>query len=267
MSADAMAAETVALETTGLGKRFGHHWALSDCSFALPAWRIAALVGPNGAGKTTLLQLAVGLLRPTTCEARVFGHAPLSEPLATLPRVGFVAQDHPLYRGFSVADLLTMGRKLNPRWDQPAAGTLLRRTVAAMFATLAGYAGVTLGIVLYARQHLLPPLTATWNPYTSSGPTPASNQDWILYSGYLDAAGKQIDSVTVYSACAPSGNMGMRPDSAFNACVHAHGWLSTLVWQPASRFWAFQGVESAIFVALALGLLALALWWMRSRLS
>jgi hypothetical protein len=121
--------------------------------------------------------------------------------------------------------------------------------------------------VLYARQHLLPPLTATWNPYTFSGPTPASNQDWILYSGYLDAAGKQIDSVTVYSACAPSGNMGMRPGSAFNACVHAHGWLSTLVWQPASRFWAFQGVESAIFVALALGLLALALWWMRSRLS
>ncbi|HEX8727267.1 MAG TPA: ABC transporter ATP-binding protein [Ktedonobacterales bacterium] len=120
-------AETIALETTGLGKRFGRHWALRDCSFALPRGRIAALVGPNGAGKTTLLQLAVGLLRPTTGEARVFGHAPLSEPLATLPRVGFVAQDHPLYRGFSVTDLLTMGRKLNPRWDQPAAVARLIR--------------------------------------------------------------------------------------------------------------------------------------------
>jgi ABC-2 type transport system ATP-binding protein len=120
-------AETIALEANELGKRFGRHWALRDCSFALPRGRIAALVGPNGAGKTTLLQLAVGLLRPTTGEARVFGHAPLSEPLATLPRVGFVAQDHPLYRGFSVADLLTMGRKLNPRWDQPAAVARLTR--------------------------------------------------------------------------------------------------------------------------------------------
>ncbi|MGH2501006.1 MAG: ABC transporter ATP-binding protein [Ktedonobacterales bacterium] len=120
-------AEPIALETNGLGKRFCRHWALRDCSFALPRGRIAALVGPNGAGKTTLLQLAVGLLRPTTGEARVFGHAPQSEPLATLPRVGFVAQDHPLYRGFSVADLLTMGRKLNPRWDQPAAVARLTR--------------------------------------------------------------------------------------------------------------------------------------------
>ena len=147
-----------------------------------------------------------------------------------------------------------------------AAGTLLRRTVAAMFATLAVYAGVTLGIVLYLRQYLLPPLTATWNPYTSSGPTPTSNQDWMLYSGYLDAAGKQIDSATVYSACAPNGNVDLTVGSAFNACVHAHGWLSTMTWQPASRFWAFQGVESGLLVALAVALLALALWWVRRRI-
>jgi ABC-2 type transport system ATP-binding protein len=38
-----------------------------------------------------------------------------------LARVGFVAQEHPLYRGFSVADLLRMGRSLNLRWDQPLA--------------------------------------------------------------------------------------------------------------------------------------------------
>ena len=112
---------SVALETTALGKRFGRHWALRDCSVALPTGRIAALVGPNGAGKTTLLQLAAGLLRPTAGEARVFGHSPRTQPLETLPRIGFVAQDHPLYRGFTVAELLTMGRKLNPRWDQQSA--------------------------------------------------------------------------------------------------------------------------------------------------
>ncbi|MDE3229811.1 MAG: ABC transporter ATP-binding protein, partial [Chloroflexota bacterium] len=109
-----------ALETRDLGKRFGRQWALRECSFTLPAGRIAALVGPNGAGKTTLLQLASGLLRPTTGVASVFG-ATWARPREVLPRIGFVAQDHPLYHGFSVADLLTMGRKLNPRWDQQAA--------------------------------------------------------------------------------------------------------------------------------------------------
>jgi ABC-2 type transport system ATP-binding protein len=113
---------TTALETTNLGKRYGRStWALRDCTLALPAGRVAALVGPNGAGKTTLLHLAVGLLKPTEGDARVFGHDPLRRPLEVLPRVGFVPQDHPLYRSFTVADLLTMGRKLNPRWDDALA--------------------------------------------------------------------------------------------------------------------------------------------------
>src|SRR5258708_31600299 len=43
-----------ALETTHLSKRYGRTWALQDCTLALPAGRVAALVGPNGAGKTTL---------------------------------------------------------------------------------------------------------------------------------------------------------------------------------------------------------------------
>src|SRR5690242_21858703 len=99
-------AETSALETVSLGKRYGRKWALRDCSFALPTGRVTALVGPNGAGKTTLLQLAAGLLRPTMGNIRIFGRAPYTDPLFTLPRLGFVAQEHPLYRGFSVANLL-----------------------------------------------------------------------------------------------------------------------------------------------------------------
>jgi ABC-2 type transport system ATP-binding protein len=112
---------STALETTNLGKRYGRTWALRDCAVKLPAGRVAALVGPNGAGKTTLLNLAVGLLQPTEGEVRVFGCLPRGYPLEVLPYIGFLAQDHPLYRGFSVADLLTMGRKLNLRWDQKAA--------------------------------------------------------------------------------------------------------------------------------------------------
>ena len=110
-----------ALETSHLSKRYGRAWALQDCTVTLPAGRVAALVGPNGAGKTTLLHLAVGLLEPTGGSVQVVGRSPREQPQETLPRVGFVAQDHPLYRGFNVDELLTMGRKLNPRWDDALA--------------------------------------------------------------------------------------------------------------------------------------------------
>jgi ABC-2 type transport system ATP-binding protein len=114
------------IEATGLGKRYGRKWALRDCSIRVPAGRIVGLVGPNGAGKTTFLHLAAGLQRPSVGEVRVFGRSPQEQRQLLLDRVGFMAQDAPLYRGFSVADMLRFGRALNPRWDQHAAEARLR---------------------------------------------------------------------------------------------------------------------------------------------
>jgi ABC-2 type transport system ATP-binding protein len=115
-----------ALETTGLGKRYGRQWALRDCTLALPVGRVAALVGPNGAGKTTLLHLVAGLTRPDAGGLRVFGRAPVDNT-DVLARVGFVAQDTPLYLDFTGADLLTMGARLNRRWDADLARARLAR--------------------------------------------------------------------------------------------------------------------------------------------
>src|SRR5262249_6869083 len=82
---------------------------------------LTARVGPTGAGKTTLLRLAVGLIRPTAGEVDVLGRSPRRDAAEVLPRLGFVAQEHPLYRGLSIADTLKLGRKLNPGWDDEAA--------------------------------------------------------------------------------------------------------------------------------------------------
>ncbi|TDO45765.1 ABC-2 type transport system ATP-binding protein [Kribbella sp. VKM Ac-2527] len=114
------------LETTGLGKRYGGTWALRDCTLRLPAGRVAALVGPNGAGKTTLLHLAVGLLRPDAGTVQVLGRTPAADS-GLLTRIGFVAQDSPLYPDFTVPDLLKMGQKLNQRWDSEFASARLER--------------------------------------------------------------------------------------------------------------------------------------------
>jgi ABC-2 type transport system ATP-binding protein len=116
-----------ALETTRLSKRYGRTWALQDCTLSLPAGRVAALVGPNGAGKTTLLHLSVGLLEPTAGNVQVFGLSPRMQPKEALPRLGFVAQDTPLYKGFKVEELLTLGRKLNPSFDDGLAQARMQK--------------------------------------------------------------------------------------------------------------------------------------------
>lgn len=112
---------TGALETVGLGKRYGDQWALRDCTLSVPPGRVAALVGPNGAGKSTLLQLASGLNYPSAGAVRVFGMSPRHNPGRVIPRIGYLPQDRPLYRGFTVAEMLTVGKKLNPRWDDALA--------------------------------------------------------------------------------------------------------------------------------------------------
>jgi ABC-2 type transport system ATP-binding protein len=111
-----------ALRASGLGRRYGRRtWALRDCTLDLPAGRIIGLVGVNGAGKTTLLHLAIGLLRPTEGAVSLFGEPLRSGRPASGSRVGFVAQDHPLYRGFTVGDLLRFGHRLNPTFDRAGA--------------------------------------------------------------------------------------------------------------------------------------------------
>src|SRR5690348_12618569 len=99
----------IALRTEDLGKRYGSKWALRDCTFEIPTGTVTALLGPNGAGKTTLLQMAVGLLAPTTGSVEVLGLDPRADARELLPRIGFVAQEHPLHRGFSIAETIKLG--------------------------------------------------------------------------------------------------------------------------------------------------------------
>jgi branched-chain amino acid transport system ATP-binding protein len=61
------------IETTDLSKRYGRTWALRECTLAVPAGHVAALVGPNGAGKSTLLNLLAGELAPTDGSIRIDG--------------------------------------------------------------------------------------------------------------------------------------------------------------------------------------------------
>ncbi|MFD9130610.1 ABC transporter ATP-binding protein [Kitasatospora sp. NPDC059571] len=147
-----------ALEAVGLGKRYRRGWALKNCSFRLPAGRVCALVGPNGAGKSTLMSLATGLLAPTEGTAEVFGR-PLDDP-AHRARVGFVAQDKPLYPGLTVAETLRLGRELNPRWDGAAAEAVVAQGEIPLKARVGSLSGgqrtrVCLALALGRQPDLL----------------------------------------------------------------------------------------------------------------
>jgi len=118
------------LDTSALGKRYRRTWALRDCTLTIPEPSIVGIAGPNGAGKSTLLGLAVGLLEPTEGAVTVCGRDPRRDP-AALADIGYVAQGAPLYRGFTVGEMLDFARISNPRWDQPLATELLSRSSSA----------------------------------------------------------------------------------------------------------------------------------------
>jgi ABC-2 type transport system ATP-binding protein len=149
-----------AIETEGLGRRYGRRWGLAGCTVAVPRGRVAALVGPNGAGKTTLLHMTVGLLAPTVGSIRVLDGPPPRERPEQLRRIGFVAQDKPLYRGFTVDEMVRFGAALNPAWDQDWTLRRLRDLgipLGQRVGQLSGgqHAQVALAIALGKRPELL----------------------------------------------------------------------------------------------------------------
>jgi ABC-2 type transport system ATP-binding protein len=150
-----------ALRTAGLGKRYGRQvWGLRDCSLSIPPGAIVGLVGPNGAGKTTLLEMIIGLLKPSEGHLEVFGHTAQANTAETLARVGYVAQNHPMYPDFTVADMFHLGEAMNPAWDMgmararmEALDTPLNRKVKALSG--GQQAQVALAMALAKRAPLL----------------------------------------------------------------------------------------------------------------
>lgn len=146
------------LRVTGAGKKYRRGWALRHCSFDLQPGSITALVGPNGAGKSTLLAAAAGLLRLTEGEIAVQGEVVRSAPAH--PDLGYLAQDKPLYRQYSVADMLEIGRHLNVRWDSALAHRLCEDAALppnAKVRTLSGgqRTRLALALVLARRPSLV----------------------------------------------------------------------------------------------------------------
>lgn len=147
---------TAALRCAGLGHRYGRRlWGLRDCDMEVPAGRVVALVGPNGSGKTTLMSMAAGLLPVTEGIVEVTGGAPPQR----LDRIGFVAQDAPLWPRLRVADVLDIGRSMNRGFDAAMAAERIGRLGIRLRARISALSGgeraqVALTLVLAKRPEL-----------------------------------------------------------------------------------------------------------------
>jgi ABC-2 type transport system ATP-binding protein len=147
---------STALRCAGLGHRYGRKiWGLRDCDLDVPAGRVVALVGPNGSGKTTLMSMAAGLLPATAGTVEAAGGAPAQR----LDKIGFVAQEAPLWPRLRVADVLEIGRCMNHGFDAAMAAQRIRRLgirPRARIGTLSGgeRAQVALTLVLAKKPEL-----------------------------------------------------------------------------------------------------------------
>jgi hypothetical protein len=154
------------------------------------------------------------------------------------------------------------------------AGVLIRRTVPAMVATLAGFAIVQVAWLTWIRPHLISPLHATSALRTVSfngvgdfdngtlllqvGSVRGRANAWITGTQPVSAAGQAISR-------APHACMSI--SAHFLSCLSSHGVQMAVTYQPASRYWAFQWYESAIYVALAVALAGVCAWRIRRRRS
>jgi len=154
-----------------------------------------------------------------------------------------------------------------------AAGTLIRRTLPAMAATLGGFVAVRAIVDLVARPHYLP---AKVIGASMLGVGPRSGLgDWVLRSVTVDRAGAivgpghELNINYMAPRCPglipPPGTLPSQGN--LTACVHKLGLHIVNTYQPGSRFWAFQGIESAIFVALAAALVGITMWTVKRRIA
>jgi ABC-type transport system involved in multi-copper enzyme maturation permease subunit len=138
------------------------------------------------------------------------------------------------------------------------AGTLWKKVLPAMVATLVGFIVVRVLIETLARPRYMSPLTASL-PVDSSNQFNGDSGAWIYGNGVVNGAGKLVLPNSSIG-CGSNGNIavsGAVPDNV-DPCggLVSQGlgpgpFFNSTQYQPASRFWEFQGIETGIFLALA----------------
>jgi len=155
------------------------------------------------------------------------------------------------------------------------AGMLTRRTVSAMAATLGVFAVVQFAWAEWIRAHLVPPvhtivplnlasitqvLVRGATMIVHAVPTVSQQGAWVLSGQVIDTAGHPFQAAATPACMGPNFQACLASLSRF----HLRDLIS---YEPASRFWEFQWVETGIFLAVAVALAACCIWWLIRRVA
>jgi hypothetical protein len=194
---------------------------------------------------------------------------------------------------FDVQGIVPVGYALFGMALGIAAGALLRRTLPAIGVTLAAFIGVRVLVADVIRAHYIAAVTTYYSLTSGWGPAPGA---WVLGSGVVNRAGQvlAVPDVVVNSGGVPNVIQGVPvsdlpaackalvPDAAgtvsratpngsglpmshLSSCIASAGFRQFTTYQPISRYWAFQSIETAVFLALAGALVAVAFVVVRRR--
>jgi hypothetical protein len=155
-----------------------------------------------------------------------------------------------------------------------AAGTVARRTLPAIAVALGGFIALRLVISDFVRQHYM---TAVTTYYNVTGSFTPPGQAWVLAQGAVSKTGVVVPMGwgSLYPALpalcqkllatAPTGKKANPSLNAVFSCMQAHGWRGFVAYQPGSRYWPFQGIETGIYLLLAAALIAVTFAIVRGR--
>lgn len=116
-----------AIRFNGVSRRFGKNVALDNVSFNVPAGVVCAVLGANGAGKSTAIRVMLGLEKPDEGTSEVLGMNSRSHAMEIRSRVGYVADDPPLYDWMTVEEIGWFNAGFYPTGCQAHYEQLIRR--------------------------------------------------------------------------------------------------------------------------------------------
>ncbi|MEU8102979.1 ABC transporter permease [Nonomuraea muscovyensis] len=200
---------------------------------------------------------------------------------ATLPdAVSFAARISPLV--FGARGIVPVGHAAFAFVLGVAAGILLRRAVPAMAVTLTVFAAVQVVVPFAVRPHMVPAdrqtVTITMANISKLGVNGTGGLEelavaeppgsWGLANETVDTAGRAVTAPSWVADCArpPAQAADPEADEACFARLAGLGYRQRVTYHPADRFWALQGIETALFLALAALLTWLCVRWTRTRL-
>lgn len=145
------------------------------------------------------------------------------------------------------------------------AGSVIRRTVPALAASLAAVTALNLATAFLLRQHYQTPLTAHGG--VPGLPRGRLGSSWLLNSWTTGPDGKTVSQATINDVINPAqARFQQSPNSnAFMAWMSQHHYTQWWSYQPQSRFWHFQLTEGSWLLALSLILISATVWLLRHR--